>query len=95
MKILLSLFYCLIALFPMIAHADDSAFGGNGIDVYPLQHSEIQLVSEVITISDNRVNGGQWSIHVTMFFKNHGPDAAVQMGFPLFTDDKIGSGLEI
>lgn len=84
--------YCLLfsMIFVMIsslATADDASFGGDGADVYPLQNADIDLVSEVISITDNRAqnpgqHGWKWSIHVDMKFKNEGPDATVQMGFP-------------
>lgn len=60
-------------------HADDASYEGDGIDVYPLQNTDIQLVSEVITISTG------WNVHVDMTFKNHGADTTVQMGFPVFS----------
>lgn len=61
------------------AHADDAVYEGDGIDVYPLENGDIQLVSEVITISPG------WNVHVDMAFKNHGAETTVQMGFPVFS----------
>ena len=73
--------------------ANDAAYFGDGIDVYPLQHADIQLVSEKITITHRSLYlkdkdlGLEWQVHVDMTFKNHGADTIVQMGFPFSAGD--------
>jgi hypothetical protein len=76
------------------SYADDAAYFGDGADVYPLQHTDVQLVSETITIIDYRsLNSNKydlkyrWLVQVNMTFKNHGPDTSFQMGFPLFAGE--------
>lgn len=73
----------------MTAFADDAAYYGDGADVYPL-HADIQMVDEIITIEylkiDAQYHPVRWAVNVQMTFKNHGPAANVQMGFPLYAD---------
>lgn len=76
-----TLFLLIFSIFSIPAIADDAVYEGDGIDVYPLSNGDIQLVSEVITISP----GPGWNVHVDMTFKNHGQDTTVQMGFPVFS----------
>jgi hypothetical protein len=85
---------CLVIFtFPHDVRADDSVYSGDGIDVYPLQSANIQMVSETITISDK---GGRerFGVDVDMIFKNHGPDTTVQMGFPILMDEVYGERVE-
>ena len=58
-----------------------------------MQHADIQLVSEKITITHRSLYlkdkdlGLEWQVHVDMTFKNHGADTIVQMGFPFSAGD--------
>jgi len=61
-------------------YADDAAYYGDGVNVYPIEHADIQLLSEEIKITQGVGLG--WGVDVTMNFKNHGPATTVQMGFP-------------
>src|SRR3990172_8288932 len=87
------LVYLIIFILAYDVHADDSVYSGDGIDVYPLQSANIQMVAEVITISDN---GGKdrFGVDVDMTFKNHGPETTVQMGFPILADEIEGERIE-
>jgi len=75
------------------AHADDAVYNGDGIDVYPLESADIQMVAEVITVPDK---GGRdrFEVDVDMTFKNHGAQTTVQMGFPILTDWVDGERIE-
>jgi hypothetical protein len=71
------LFVCfIIVFFAYDAYADDSVYSGDGIDVYPLQSTDIQMIAEVITVSDK---GGRdrFDVDVDMTFKNHGTKTTV------------------
>jgi hypothetical protein len=89
--------YLLVSLgiltFSPAVHADDSVYSGDGIDVYPLQSANIQMVSETITISD-KSGRERFGVDVDMIFKNHGPDTTVQMGFPILMDEVDGERVE-
>lgn len=91
---LLLFFFCsLILLVTYTARADDSVYSGDGVDVYPLESADIQMVAEVITVSDK---GGQdrFDVDVDMTFKNHGAQTTVQMGFPILSDWNDGEVVE-
>lgn len=81
------------------AYANDSVYQGDGYHVYPMQNSDVQLVAETITITDNRAFGHSkiqnFGINVDMIFKNHGTDTMVQMGFPVFINEEEGDQIEI
>lgn len=74
------------------ANADDSVYQGSGCQVYPIQNTDVQLVAETITITDDRAFGlskrQNFGINVDMTFKNQGADTTVQMGFPISFMDK-------
>lgn len=77
-----SLFF-LVLLQCQYSSADDTAVYGNGINVFPVTSSEIQLVSETIKLKyESAKYSSAWSVDVTLNFKNDGPDTVVQMGFP-------------
>ncbi len=90
---LLFLLCSLILLATYTVHADDSVYSGDGVDVYPLESAGIQMVAEVITVSDK---GGQdrFDVDVDMTFKNHGAQTTVQMGFPILSDWSDGDVIE-
>ena len=79
--------------------ADDSAYHGNGYQVFPIRSSSVQLVAETITITDNksfgRTESDNFSFDVDMTFKNHGSDTVIQMGFPVLIDGSEGEQTEI
>ncbi len=81
------------------SNADDSVYQGNGYNVYAIQNSDVQLVAETITITDNRALGlskrQNFGINVDMTFKNQGADTTVQMGFPVFMNEEEGEQTEI
>lgn len=83
--VFLCLLFSVTSALPTDTKADDAHYFGDGADIYPMQNNDIQLVKEVITITDNQSN---WSIDVEMFFKNHGEDTTIQMGFPLYNADR-------
>jgi len=66
------------------AYANDAVYYGSGVTVYPVKHDDIQLVSEVITITKGVGLG--WGVEAVLNFKNHGKTTSVQMGFPFDTD---------
>lgn len=65
------------------AHGNDAVYFGSGVTVYPVKHEDIQLVSEVITITKGVGLG--WGVEAVLNFKNHGDKTSVQMGFPFDT----------
>ncbi|MDA8099716.1 MAG: YARHG domain-containing protein [Nitrospiraceae bacterium] len=81
------------------SYADDSVYEGNGYQVFPTKSSEVQLVAETITITDNKAFGhskrNNFGFDVDMTFKNHGGDTVLQMGFPVLVDDIEGEQIEI
>lgn len=79
---LLLLFAFLIALVKP-AFSNDASYYGSGVTVYPIKHDNIQLVSEVITITKGVGLG--WGVEAVLNFKNHGNKTSVQMGFPFDT----------
>jgi len=90
----------LVALIPAKSlYADDSIYQGNGYQVFPTKSSDVQLVAETITITDNKAFGrskrDNFSFVVDMTFKNHGGDAVIQMGFPVLIDEFEGEQTEI
>lgn len=66
------------------AFGNDASYRGSGVTVYPVKHDNIQLVSEVITITKGVGLG--WGVEAVLNFKNHGNKTSVQMGFPFDTD---------
>lgn len=82
-----------------LTYADDSVYQGDGYHVYPIRNTDVQLVAETITITDNNAFGNSkrqnFGVDVDMTFKNHGADTTVQMGFPVFIDDNEGEQIEI
>jgi len=98
-KLILLLAIVLLANTPTIIQADDSVYMGSGYDVYPIQNSHVQLVAEMIVITDSyalkygfgptpRFGDSRFTVKVDMTFKNHGPDTILQMGFPVLADHK-------
>jgi hypothetical protein len=92
----------LLAHVPAIVQADDSAYYGDGYNVYPIENSDVQLVAETIVITDNFAFGrtppvgkGRFTINVDMTFKNHETDTTLQMGFPVMIKDRGGELVEI
>jgi len=81
-----SLLICFALLFTLVnpAFGNDSVYYGSGVTVYPVKHDDIQLVSEVITITKGVGLG--WGVEAVLNFKNHGNKTSVQMGFPFDTD---------
>lgn len=74
-KILFSLL-----LFSLICFANDSIYKGDGITVYPVKSSNIQMVAEVVYITEGVGLG--WQVEVVATFRNYGPAETVQIGFP-------------
>jgi hypothetical protein len=87
------LIYILILCFAHAVYADDSVYNGDGVDVYPLESTDIQMVAEVITVSD-RGGRDRFDVDVDMMFKNHGAQTTVQMGFPILADEIEGEHIE-
>jgi len=101
-KLILLLAIILLAHAAAIVQADDSAYYGDGYDVYPIQNYDVQLAAETIVITDNFAFGrtppvgkGRFTINVDMTFKNHGTDTTLQMGFPVMIKDRGGELVEI
>lgn len=82
----------LLGLHTSLSIADDGAFDGDGANVYPIKNSDIQMVSETILMRFDE-NKLRWFVDVTMNFHNHGPETAIQMGFP-FTEPYSPDGDE-
>ncbi len=81
----------LLILFPVLflslllqdGRCDDSVVSGNGINVFPVTSTDIQLVSETINLRyDAKKAFSAWQVDVTLNFQNFGPDTVVQVGFP-------------
>jgi hypothetical protein len=81
----------LLILFPVLflslllqnGRCDDSVVSGNGINVFPVTSTDIQLVSETINLRyDAKKAFSAWQVDVTLNFQNFGPDTVVQIGFP-------------
>ncbi len=85
---------CSMFCFPYDLHANDSVYSGDGVDVFPLESTAIQMVDEVITITDNGARGDRFDVEVNMTLKNHGPQASAQLGFPILADDVEGEKVE-
>jgi hypothetical protein len=86
-----SFFIIIVFSLQQNVYADDANYMGKGVDVYPVENNDIQLVSETIVITDSfalnspgHSGGDRWTVHVDMEFKNHGDAATVQMGFPVY-----------
>ena len=72
---------------------DDSVVSGNGINVFPVTSTDIQLVSETINLRyDAKKAFSAWQVDVTLNFQNFGPDTVVQIGFPF--DESLTGGDE-
>jgi hypothetical protein len=69
-------------------HGNDAAYYGDGADVFPLENTDIQLVSESININYSDMS----TVDVHMIFKNLGKDTTVQMGFPVYSDSTGDEG---
>ncbi len=74
---------------PVVARADDSAYRGDGVTVYPVTNSDVQLTSEDVVITlegkDETAPGRYrlpWRVDATLNFRNLGGPTKVQMGFP-------------
>ncbi|MEW6713774.1 MAG: hypothetical protein AB1306_01615 [Nitrospirota bacterium] len=80
----LAIFIFLLLLSINPVYGNDSVYYGSGVTVYPVKHDDIQLVSEVITITEGVGLG--WGVEAVLNFKNHGSKTSVQMGFPFDTD---------
>lgn len=92
----------LLILFPVMLFSlllrdgscDDSVVSGNGINVFPIKSTEIQLVSETINLRyDSKKAFSAWQVDVTLNFQNFGPDTIVQIGFP-FDQSILGENEE-
>lgn len=92
----------LLILFPVMiltlllrdGNCDDSVVSGNGINVFPVKSTEIQLVSETINLRYNSKKAfSAWQVDVTLNFQNFGPDTIVQIGFP-FDQSLLGENDE-
>lgn len=79
----------LFTLFTNNGRCDDTVVSGNGINVFPVTSSEIQLVSETINLRYDAKKGFRaWQVDVTLNFQNFGPDTVVQIGFPFDSEIK-------
>jgi len=65
-------------------YGNDAVYYGSGVTVYPVKHDDIQLVSEIITITKGVGLG--WGVEAVLNFKNYGNKTSIQMGFPFDTD---------
>ena len=74
-KIFIIILVLITFLFP-----NDAVYEGQGVQVFPIQETEIQMVSEQINIF--RFSEDKWEVNVTGYFKNHGKTKTVQIGFP-------------
>lgn len=73
----------LLSLLLLDGRCDDSVVSGNGINVFPVTSTDIQLVSETINLRyDAKKAFSAWQVDVTLNFQNFGPDTVVQIGFP-------------
>ena len=71
----------LLLLSPLTIWADDSAFGGDAANVYPIENTEIQMVKEKVRVFPT--TDGLWKTEATFWFKNlSNKTVDVQMGFP-------------
>lgn len=70
----------LAAITAAALYGNDAIFQGNGVTVFPVKSADIQMVTDSVTIK----RGGElgWLVEVVATFKNFGPEAAVQVGFP-------------
>jgi len=73
----------LLLLLTRPVYGNDAVYFGSGVTVYPVKNEDIQLVSEVITITKGVGLG--WGVEAVLNFKNHGDKTTVQMGFPFDT----------
>ena len=60
----------------------DSVVSGNGINVFPVASTDIQLVSETNLRYDAKKAFSAWQVDVTLNFQNFGPDAVVANSIP-------------
>src|SRR3990172_966747 len=67
------------------AYADDAVFEGNGYTVFPVQNTDIRMVSEKIWLRFPQGLG--FGMEVEEVFENLGSAANVTIGFPFSTDD--------
>ena len=81
---LLLLLFGFLFIFVNPVFGNDASYYGSGVTVYPAKHDDIQLVTEVITITKGVGLG--WGVEAVLNFKNHGNKTSVQMGFPFDTD---------
>ncbi len=65
---------------PSISYCDDAVYSGDGVNIYPIEETNVRLVSEEIKITQGEGLG--WGVDVSINFKNEGPSTTVQMGFP-------------
>jgi hypothetical protein len=69
-----TIFLILLIAFPVFADGNM----GNGANIFPISHKQIQLVQESIRLT----YGGEWFVEMTGSYKNLGPETTVQIGFP-------------
>lgn len=75
--LLLVVFFVVI---PALASANDSAFGGRGVDLSPMRETRVRMVSEDIVL-ERRDEG--WRVEAHYVFANPTEDpVSLQMGFP-------------
>jgi len=65
---------------PESLFCNDAVFSGDGVTVFPVKAAAIQMVTDSVVIK--RGGGLGWRVEVVATFKNFGPDAVVQVGFP-------------
>ncbi len=70
--------------------ANDSAFGGTGVDLVPLKHYDVEMASEDITlVFEDRY----WKVSADYVFRSVVPaPLSVQMGFPEYRCGEIEEG---
>lgn len=65
------------------AIANDATVGGQGADLVLLNETRIRMVSEEITLVQQRANETDWHVYARYIFENPTADSVVvQMGFP-------------
>jgi hypothetical protein len=81
--------------------ANDAVFYGQGKQLAPKQESNVQMVAELLHITYGKGLGVEFEI--ITYFKNHGPDAKLQFGFPinisamdheLFVEGQLNSAID-
>ncbi len=68
----------LIFLIYFSLYADDATYKGDGATVFPISNNQIQMLHEKVVCSGYQ----KMQVEMTATYKNFGPAAMVQMGFP-------------